>query len=88
MYGTDWEMIVREGRTSGDYLTRFETMFAALDPQDLGAKGRLSDQFFGVNAATFLGLGVNEPNRIRLDQYYGLGPKPAWMSKVDRVPAV
>jgi hypothetical protein len=88
MYGTDWEMIVREGRTSSDYLARFEAMFSALDPQQLGAKGRLSDRFFGANAAIFLGLGPNQPNRTRLDRYYGLSAKPAWMSKVDRLPAL
>jgi hypothetical protein len=88
MYGTDWEMIVREGRGSGDYLTRFEKLFSALDSYDLGAKGRLSDRFFGANAAMFLGLGPNQPNRIRLDRYYGLSAKPAWISKVDRLPAL
>jgi hypothetical protein len=88
MYGTDWEMIVREGRSSGDYLARFETMFSELDSYDLGAKGHLSDRFFGANAAMFLGLGPNEPNRIRLDRFYGLSAKPAWMSKVDRLPAL
>jgi len=87
MYGTDWEMIVRE-RNSGDYLAKFETMFSTLDSYDLGAKGRLSDRFFGVNAAMFLGLGPNQPNRIRLDRYYGLSAKPAWMAKVDRLPVL
>lgn len=88
MYGTDWEMIVREGRSSGDYLARFETMLSTLDAYDLGAKGRLSDRFFGANAAMFLGLGRNQPNRDRLDRYYGLSTKPAWMAKVDRLPAL
>jgi hypothetical protein len=63
-------------------------MFSALDHLQLGANGKLSDRFFGANAATYLGLGINQPNRKRLDQYYALGPKPAWMSKVDRTPAV
>jgi hypothetical protein len=86
MYGTDWEMIVREGPTSSSYLEDFEKMFAVLDHEDLGAKGKLSDRFFGVNAATFLGLGPNQPTRTRLDRYYGLSSKPAWMSKVDKLP--
>lgn len=87
MYGTDWEMIVREGNASSNYLTKFEKMFAALDHEDLGAKGNLSDRFFGVNAATYLGLGPNQPTRKRLDQYYSLSSKPAWMAKVDKLPA-
>jgi hypothetical protein len=85
MYGTDWEMIVREGETSDDYLTKFEKMYASID-RNLGAKGALSRSFFGVNAANFLGLGPNQPARMRLDQYYKLSPKPAWMAKVDKLP--
>jgi hypothetical protein len=87
MYGTDWEMVVLEGPKSEQYLQRFEDLFSVLDRQSLGAQGKLSDRFFGVNAAIFLGLGTGQPNRQRLDRYYGLGPKPAWMAKVDRVAA-
>ena len=78
-------MILREGRTSDDYLTKFEKMYASID-RNLGAKGTLSRQFFGVNAANFLGLGPNQPARMRLDNYYKLSPKPAWMAKVDKLP--
>jgi hypothetical protein len=85
MYGTDWEMIIREGDASANYLTKFEKMYAALDRQDLGAKGKLSDRFFGVNAATYLGLGPNQLTRMRLDRYYSLSSKPAWMAKVDKL---
>ena len=89
MYGTDWEMVVLEGPKSDQYLQRFEAIVGALDyDSSLGAKGRLSDRFFGVNAAIFLGLAAGQPNRQRLDRYYGLGPKPAWMAKVDRVAAL
>jgi len=88
MYGTDWEMIVREGGTSANYLTKFEEMYAALDHyQHMGAKGKLSDRFFGVNAATYLGLGPNQLTRKRLDRYYSVSSKPAWMAKVDNLPA-
>jgi hypothetical protein len=85
MYGTDWEMIVREGGTSDDYLKKFEKMYTSID-RNLGAKGTLSRQFFGVNAANYLGLGPNQPARKRLDQYYNLSLKPAWMAKVDKLP--
>jgi len=88
MYGTDWEMIVREGRTSDRYLERFEAIFESLDQLNLGAEGKLSDRFFGVNAAIFLGLRKGQPNRKRLDAYYGSGPKPAWMTKVDSLAIV
>jgi hypothetical protein len=88
MYGTDWEMVVLEGPKSDQYLQRFEDVFSALDNQSLGADGKLSDRFFGVNAAIFLGLKTGQPARQRLDQYYGLGSKPAWMSKVDKVTAL
>jgi hypothetical protein len=53
----------------------------------LGAKGKLSDRFFGINAAVFLGLGTGQKNRLRLDSYYAIGPKPAWMLKVDQTAA-
>lgn len=89
MYGTDWEMIVVEGSTSEQYLRRFEAMYSELDNDaSLGAKGKLSDRFFGVNASIFLGLTEGQPNRNRLDAYYGLGPKPVWMSKVDNLALV
>jgi hypothetical protein len=88
MYGTDWEMVILEGRKSDQYLQRFETMFNALDHEaGLGAKGKLSDRFFGINAAVFLGLGTGQKNRLRLDSYYAIGPKPAWMLKVDQTAA-
>jgi predicted TIM-barrel fold metal-dependent hydrolase len=89
MYGTDWEMVVLEGSMSGEYLTRFEAMYRALDrDKSLGADGTLSNRFFGINAAKFLGLGIGQPNRRRLDQYYGLSSKPAWMAKVDSIPVI
>ncbi|XIA65741.1 amidohydrolase family protein [Bradyrhizobium sp. TZ2] len=89
MYGTDWEMVVLEGPMSSQYLSRFEAMYSKFDRDpSLGAQGRLSDRFFGINAAKFLGLGIGQPNRRRLDQYYSLSSRPAWMAKVDSFPAV
>ena len=89
MYGTDWEMVVLEGSMSGEYLARFEAMYRALDrDKSLGADGTLSNRFFGINAAKFLGLGIGQPNRRRLDQYYNLSSKPAWMAKVDSLAAI
>jgi hypothetical protein len=89
MYGTDWEMVVLEGAMSSQYLSRFEAMYSRLDRDtSLGADGPLSNRFFGINAAKFLGLGIGQPNRRRLDQYYNLSSKPAWMAKVDSIPAL
>ncbi len=85
MYGTDWEMIIREGPTSDDYLRKFEKMYASIE-RNLGAKGKLANRFFGVNAVNYLGLGANQPARKRLDSYYQLTSKPAWMAKVDKLP--
>src|SRR5262249_23071939 len=57
MYGTDWEMIVIEGRTEQQYLTNFEQVYAVLDRDStLGSQGPLSHRFFALNAASFLGL--------------------------------
>lgn len=61
MYGTDGEMVVLEGPKSEQYLQRFEDVFSVLDEQSLGAEGKLSDRFFGVNAAIFLGLKTGQP---------------------------
>jgi hypothetical protein len=89
MYGTDWEMVVVEGSMSSQYLSNFEEMYKRFDTDpDIGLKGTLSDRFFGINAAKFLGLGVGQANRKRLNQYYNLSSKPAWMAKVDSLPAV
>jgi predicted TIM-barrel fold metal-dependent hydrolase len=89
MYGTDWEMVVLEGFMSSRYLSSFEEMYRRFDRDpNLGLHGTLSDRFFGINAAKFLGLGTGQPNRRRLDQYYNLSSKPAWMAKVDSLPAV
>jgi hypothetical protein len=89
MYGTDWEMIVVEGSESEQYLRRFEAIYSELDNDpSLGASGKLSDRFFGVNASIFLGLREGQPNRNRLDAYYGVGLKPAWMPKVDNLALV
>ena len=88
MYGTDWEMVVVEGSMSSRYLSNFEAMYKKFDQDPrIGLNGTLSDRFFGINAARFLGLGIGQPNRRRLDQYYSLSSKPAWMAKVDSLPA-
>jgi hypothetical protein len=89
MYGSDWEMIVNEGRETREYLSSFHRMFAEFDRDPtLGAEGILSDRFFGMNAANFLGLrSTGRPGtRSRLEKFYrkhGV-PTPLWMKKIDR----
>lgn len=83
MYGTDWEMVIIEGGTSA-YLDLFESVLgdlardSALDPDK-----DLTDRFFGLNAATYLGLRRGDYNRARLDRFFG-SARPHWMAKVDK----
>lgn len=85
MYGSDWEMIEAEGRKQNDYFSQFQKIYAELDRETgLGSNGKLSDDFFGLNAAKFLGLHEDEPgNRRRLDTFYQGSRVPIWMRKVD-----
>jgi predicted TIM-barrel fold metal-dependent hydrolase len=86
MYGTDWEMIIIEGTGTASYLKEFEKVFDGLDADaSLGAKGRLSDRFFGQNAANFLGLHLGSATRGRIEAFYmQTGVAAAeWMAKVD-----
>jgi hypothetical protein len=90
MYGTDWEMVVLEGKQSDNYLSRFEEIIATIEKAgQFGAQGRLSDRFFGANAATFLGLraGSTKGNRGRMAAFYAARalPTPGWMVKVDKI---
>jgi predicted TIM-barrel fold metal-dependent hydrolase len=78
MYGTDWEMIIVEGSNTDRYLDRFEAIFKRLSSDPL-----FSNRFFGGNAANFLGLKAGQAVRDRLNLFYAVSVKPAWMTKVD-----
>ncbi|HLG46235.1 MAG TPA: amidohydrolase family protein [Reyranella sp.] len=81
MYGTDWEMVIVEGGTT-DYLADFEQVIADLDPS-----GHLANRFFGVNAASYLGLAPGGGARMRLERFYAQrGTLPSWMSKANTLP--
>ncbi|MGU3418530.1 amidohydrolase family protein [Methylobacterium sp. D54C] len=87
MYGTDWEIVLIEGTAQKAYLSKFQAVINELskDP-NLGVTGRLSENFFGRNAARFLGLSKGAGgSRSRIDALYaGQGvPIPNWMKKVD-----
>ncbi|MDB5592421.1 MAG: hypothetical protein JWR86_2946 [Enterovirga sp.] len=89
MYGSDWEMLLIEGGDTTGYLSNFVGIFRDLDKtRGLGAEGRLSERFFGLNAARYLGLHDKDTDstRGRLDSFYvakGVA-RPAWQVKVDR----
>lgn len=87
MYGTDWEMIIIEGRKTSSYLVNFEKLFFQLesDPQ-LGAEGSLSENFFGRNATKYLGLHQGEANRARLMAFHERNgnPRLPLFDKIDR----
>jgi hypothetical protein len=89
MYGSDWEMLIIEGGDTAGYLQDFEKIFSTLDRESLGAQGKLSDRFFGTNAANYLSLrsGQLDSTRARLDSFYSRAgvSKPIWAQKVDRL---
>jgi amidohydrolase family protein len=83
MYGTDWDMMVIEGKATRGYLDDFMTMFGqlALKP-DLDPQHDLVNRFFGLNAIDYLGLRPGKRTRQRLDDFHRGRPQPAWMAKV------
>jgi len=87
MYGTDYQMIVSE-----DKWPRYQSDSRAMMKRigaDLGWP-TLEDDFFGSNAARYLGLKKRSDgkrgNRERLQTFYNGQFRPAWMDKVDRLP--
>lgn len=86
MYGSDWYMLERAGGgAASSYLTSYEDIFRQLDTEvHVGVGERLSDRFFGRNAARYLGLYRTAANRTRLDTFHGTN-QPNWMAKTDQV---
>jgi len=83
MYGTDWDMMVIEGKATRGYLDDFMTMFGQLAAKhDLNPDGDLVNRFFGLNAVEYLGLRAGQRTRQRLDDFHRGHPQPAWMAKV------
>lgn len=83
MYGTDWEMVIIEGGTSA-YLELFESVLDDLARDSaVNPDKELTERFFGLNAATYLGLRRGDYNRARLDKFFG-SARPHWMAKVDK----
>ena len=82
MYGSDWKMLLLE-KHSASYLERFSQIIS-----DLSSDGdNLRTDFFGANAARYLGLQKGEATRERLDQFYKDQniTLPVWMRKVDAI---
>jgi predicted TIM-barrel fold metal-dependent hydrolase len=74
LYGSDWHMHVNPGYFGGF---------------DNAIRKEWQEDFFGANAADFLGLRKDGGNRKRLEKFYEkkrMG-RPEWMVWVDRLPA-
>jgi len=63
MFGSDWLMLAREPRHQ-DYISFVRTMAEAV----FGTASQKAN-FFGGNAARYLGLGRDQPTRLRLEAY-------------------
>jgi hypothetical protein len=83
MYGTDWEMVIMEGGTTA-YLDLFGNILGDLaQDSTISPRHDLAGRFFGLNAASYLGLRKGEANRWRLERFFGSKTLP-WMVKLDR----
>jgi predicted TIM-barrel fold metal-dependent hydrolase len=83
MYGTDWDMMVIEGKATAGYLDDFQAMFDRLAVKPgLDPGHDLVNRFFGLNAIEYLGLRPGQRTRQRLDDFHRGRPQPAWMAKV------
>lgn len=88
MYGSDYQMIISE-RGWAKYQREFRDVIRAVAPKEQ----TLEKNFFGHNAARYLGLtrsvGGRENNRSRLETFYKTNniPEPSWMTKVDAIAA-
>lgn len=86
MYGSDWTMILPLQNVES-YLVEFAAVIArveaALGPSRV-RETSLTNAFFGLNAASFLGLQRGGKNRRRLEAFYERNrvDTPDWMSKL------
>ncbi|MEP9387735.1 amidohydrolase family protein [Mesorhizobium sp. KR9-304] len=88
MYGSDWEMLTYLEDPYFEYLNKFVEIFDDLNSNsDISKGGRLADNFFGENAARYMGLRRGEPARRRLDKFYSNNrvSTPLWIHKLDGV---
>jgi predicted TIM-barrel fold metal-dependent hydrolase len=88
MFGTDWDLLMALGDVK-EYLEEFVDLFVKLDLPNLDDGRTQSEHFFGWNAVDYLGLGIGQPARTRLEKFYGdnnidikTNP-PVWMAKID-----
>lgn len=88
MYGTDWNLLINFGQIK-PYLADFISIFNDIDK---ATASHASQQFFGSNAAEWIGLKKGMPARKRVTDFYkknGLNPDstpPTWMQKLDSMP--
>jgi predicted TIM-barrel fold metal-dependent hydrolase len=86
MYGTDWTMILPLEHVES-YLTEFAAVISRIEAAQGPSRVRestLANAFFGLNAATFLGLRQGDKNRQRLEVFYERRQvtPPDWMRKI------
>ena len=98
LYGTDWEMCLAEWPIDtylSDFVRLFEPIARMLNAERAPSakppetSESLSRKFFGLNAASYLGLRKGERNRVRVEAFYAKRgvSAPDWMTKLDAVPA-
>jgi predicted TIM-barrel fold metal-dependent hydrolase len=82
MFGTDWNMVTLVSGSANYYLAAFEKVMDVVAPNK-----EAKDNFFGRNAAVYLGLARGERTRRRLERFYVRHSIaiPDWMIKVDQI---
>jgi hypothetical protein len=76
-------MVIMEGGTTA-YLDLFGNILGDLaQDSTISPRHDLAGRFFGLNAASYLGLRKGEANRWRLERFFGSKTLP-WMVKLDR----
>jgi predicted TIM-barrel fold metal-dependent hydrolase len=82
MFGTDWNMVTLVSSSANYYLSAFEKVMDAAAPNQ-----EAKNNFFGRNAAAYLGLTRGEQTRRRLERFYFRHSiaTPDWMRKVDQI---
>lgn len=86
MYGSDWTMILPLQNVEA-YLVEFAAVIARVEAAQGASRVRetsLANAFFGVNAASFLGLRRGRKNRQRIEAFYERNKvdAPDWMRKL------
>jgi predicted TIM-barrel fold metal-dependent hydrolase len=88
IYGSDWLMLLQESNVDL-YFKVFQNALQSVD-QALPQSPPISDRFFALNTARWIGLFRGQPTRTRLEGFYrksGIARFPDWMAKLDSMPS-